>query len=87
MGDIYRADSVEVFPKMVYDCALTDQPLRWLAVLVLAPLLVWRGVVHEDIFVIIFGCGLFIVDSFCIAFVTPDVPRRNHEEFVTQYQA
>lgn len=61
---------------MVPRSVLTDQPLRWVAVLLFAPLLVWRGVVHGDPFVILFGVGLGVVDAFCIAFLSSDrVPR------------
>lgn len=45
--------------------------------LVFAPLLVYRGLVHEDAFIVLFGCGLFLVDAFCIAFLAPDAPRQN----------
>ena len=38
----------------------TDQPGRWLAVLVLAPIIILKGIKFRDIFLIIFAIALFV---------------------------
>merc|ERR1711900_19685 len=48
-----------------------DQPGRFLALCVFGPLLLWRGMIHEDLFVIGFGALLIIWDAFWILTAAP----------------
>ena len=47
---------------------ITDQPGRWLAVLVFAPLLLWRGRQNHDRVVVGFACLLFTYDAWWLMF-------------------
>ena len=60
----------------------TDQPGRWLAVLVFAPLLLQRGILHDDVFIIAFACMLFVWDLTWLIVAKPKRPfwDRMHEE-------
>lgn len=40
-----------------------EQPVRFVAVFVFGPLLIWRGVVAGEWFVFAFGVGLIMVDG------------------------
>lgn len=50
---------------------LTDQPIRFVAVFILAPILLYRGFVHTDYFIILFAISLFIWDLYCILYKAP----------------
>lgn len=49
----------------------TDQPIRVLAVFVLAPILVYKGIGYGDWFIIAYGIALFAWDLFCILYKAP----------------
>ena len=51
--------------------AWTDQPIRVFAVFVLAPILIYKGVVLDDLFVGVFGVALFVWDFYCILYKAP----------------
>ena len=50
---------------------LNDQPGRWLAVTVFAPILWWRGWLHGDAFIIGFSVLLFFWDAFWLVMLPP----------------
>ena len=59
---------------------LTDQPGRWMAVLVFAPMLLWRGCLHRDPWIVAFAGLLFGWDALWLAFAAPRClsPPRHH---------
>lgn len=52
---------------------LTDQPGRVLAVFVFGPLLVYKGVIYKDWFLIMFGILLIVWDMYWLLFKEPCV--------------
>lgn len=74
--DPYKTTTSTVCPNpnpcALVDMIITDQPLRLFAVIVCAPLLLWRGCIHNDSWVIAYATSLFVVDLFCIMFLRPD---------------
>lgn len=45
---------------------VTDQPGRLLAVFVFSPVLLWKGIKYEDVFLVVFAVLLFAWDAFWI---------------------
>ena len=51
--------------------SFTDQPIRWVAVFAMGPILTWRGIVSNEPFVVTFAVALMAWDGFCILFRSP----------------
>jgi hypothetical protein len=49
----------------------TDQPIRYCAFFIFGPILIFKGMVIEDVFILLFGILLMCVDGFCIIFKEP----------------
>lgn len=49
-----------------------DQPGRLLAVFIIAPILLYKGIFYNDIFIIIFAIILFIWDLYHILYTKPN---------------
>ena len=55
---------------LIYYCP-DDQPVRYAAVLLFAPYILWKGVQYKDPPLIAFAIGLFVWDLYCIVFRAP----------------
>lgn len=50
---------------------ITDQPGRILAVILFAPILIYKGYLYSDIFLVFFGILLFIWDLYWLLWKEP----------------
>ena len=50
---------------------ITEQPLRILAVIIFAPILLLKGKKYHDTFLIISGILFIIIELFCIFYIKP----------------
>lgn len=44
----------------------TDQPVRYMAVFIFAPYIIWKGYQGSDMLLVLFGFGLLLWDLYCI---------------------
>ena len=51
----------------------TDQPGRYFAILVFAPILIFKGVYNSDYLLLILGLALFFWDLYWILFKKPKI--------------
>ena len=49
----------------------TDQPVRYMTVLIFAPYIIWKGYATSDILLLAFGIGLLVWDLYCILRKSP----------------
>jgi tryptophan-rich sensory protein len=49
----------------------TDQPVRYMAVIVFAPYIIWKGYTTSDVLLLSFGVGLLVWDLYCILKKSP----------------
>ncbi len=52
---------------------ITDQPGRVFAILIFSPLLIYKGIIYEDIILILFGILLFLWDLYWVMNYPPKI--------------